>query len=436
MHSSFKQNQRVTSKSNKAITIVKFLGSGGQGEVYEVLVDSRRLALKWYYLQSGTDKQKDMIEKLVKIGKPDSRFLWPTDIIEINGKKSFGYLMPIRPPQFSNIVDLMKRRIEPTFDSVITACIQLADSFSKLHQKGLCYRDISFGNFFFYSRTGDILICDNDNVTSTNKTGAGVLGTPRFMAPEVVRGKEKPNIKTDLFSLSILIFYMLMMHHPLEGKKEKDIKCFDLPAMTRLYGDNPIFIFDPINHTNRPVPGYHDNAIAFWPIYTERIRSLFTETFVKGSRYPDRRVAVPVWREALVELKNSITICDCGMENFYDIHKLKMGKKNLCWSCKKVLALTPRLKINNEIIVLNINTRIYGHHLIKKDKFNFKRILGTVVPHPKLKDVYGLKNMSKSPWEITTKTGKTHIIEFGKSFLIEDGTKIRFGEVEGIIRKG
>ena len=38
----------------------------------------------------------------------------------------------------------------PSFDSVITACVQLADSFYKLHKKDLCYRDISFGNFFFH----------------------------------------------------------------------------------------------------------------------------------------------------------------------------------------------------------------------------------------------------------------------------------------------
>ncbi len=436
MHNSFKINQRVISKSRKTITIVKFLGSGGQGEVYEVLVDSRRLALKWYFMQTGTEKQQKMIEKLIKTGKPDERFLWPTDLIEISNKKSFGYLMPLRPYQFSNIVDLMKRRIEPTFDSVVTACIQLADSFYRLHQKELCYRDISFGNFFFHSRTGDVLICDNDNVTHTKISDSGVLGTPRFMAPEVVKGIGKPNAKTDLFSLSILIFYMLVMHHPLEGKKEKNIKCFDLPAMTKLYGDEPIFIYDPFNSANRPVPGYHDNAIAFWPIYTDRIRKLFIQTFVKGAHAPAKRVGEDVWREALIDLKNSITICGCGRENFYDVHKLKLKQVNKCWGCKLEIKPPARLRIGDEVIVLNLNTKLYGHHLIKREKYRFKKILAEVVPHPKLRDIAGLKNLSKEAWTITTKANKTHVIEFGKSFTIEDGVKIQFGEYEGIIRKG
>lgn len=436
MHRGFRENQRVFSNSGMNIKVVKFLGSGGQGEVYEVLIDNRRFAMKWYFLQTGTEKQKKLINELVKIKKPDERFLWPVSVVEIKGRKSFGYLMPLRPTQFSNIVDLMKRRIEPTFDAVITACVQLADSFHRLHEKGLCYRDISFGNFFFHSRTGDVLICDNDNVTSININGSGVLGTPRFMAPEIVKGNIKPNIQSDLFSLSILIFYMLIMHHPLEGKKEKNIKCFDLPAMTRLYGDNPIFIFDPLNSSNRPVAGYHDNAIVFWPIYTEKIKSLFKQTFVEGAHFPNKRVTEAVWRDTLINLKNSIMICDCGMENFYDVYKLKNKIKNKCWSCGKVLVPTSRIRINNEIIVLNMNTKLYGHHLMENEKFRFKKILAEVVPHPKLRDRMGLKNLSKMPWKVKTSNGNHYIIEFGKSFTIENGTLIEFGEVEGLIRKG
>lgn len=436
MHRSFKDNQRVITDGGKTLNIIKFLGSGGQGEVYEVNYEGRRLALKWYFVQTGTDQQKDLIKALVKKGKPDERFLWPIEVVNIYKKKSFGYLMPLRPVQFSNIVDLMKRRVEPSFDSVITACIQLADSFYKLHQKGLCYRDISFGNFFFHARTGDVLICDNDNVTDASSDLAGVLGTPRFMAPEIVMGKAKPNAASDLFSLSILIFYMLMMHHPLEGRVEKSIKCFDLPAMTKLYGEKPVFIFDPINSSNRPVPGYHDNALAFWPIYTERVRSLFTQTFTKGAKYPNQRISEKIWRDVLIELKNSITICECGMENFYDIQKLKANVHNKCWHCQRILYPKSRLKIDNEVVILNLSTKLYGHHLMMNEKYRFKKVLAEVVPHPKLPDSHGLKNLSKIPWKITTKTGKQYAIDFGKSFTIEDGTTIEFGEVKGMIRKG
>ena len=432
----FLDNQRVMTSKGKNLEIVTFLGAGGQGEVYEVFYEGRRLALKWYFHQSATEAQKKLIDQLVSRGRPDERFLWPIELIGIIGKKSFGYLMPLRPSQFSNIVDLMKRRIEPSFDAIITACVQLADSFHKLHEKKFCYRDISFGNFFFHPRTGDVLICDNDNVSLEQVKSTGVLGTPRFMAPEVVLGYKKPDLYSDLFSLSVLIFYMLMMHHPLEGRLEKNIKCFDLPAMTKLYGKDPIFIFDPTNASNRPVPGYQDNPLAFWPIYTEQIKQLFTLTFTKGIHQLEKRVNESVWREALINLKNSIVLCECGMENFYDLYKFQNGVTNKCWSCKRLLAPASRIKINNEVVILNLSTKLYGHHLLSKEKFRFKKILAEVVPHPKYKDTMGLKNLSKEPWYVKTKVGKEYTIDFGKSFTIEDGTSVLFGEVEGKIRKG
>ena len=50
----------------------------------------------------------------------------------------------------------------------------------------------SFGNAFFDPDNGDVLIADNDNVSVDGAGVLGVLGTPRFMAPEVVRGEAVP----------------------------------------------------------------------------------------------------------------------------------------------------------------------------------------------------------------------------------------------------
>jgi serine/threonine protein kinase len=118
----------------------------------------------------------------------------------------------------------------------------------------LCYSDISFGNVSLDPSTGQVCICDNDNVHVDGEP-SGIGGTIGFMAPEIVRGKSMPTIDTDLFSLAVLLFYIFMMHHPLEGKKELEIKCFDYPAKKKLYGTEPLFVFDPQDNSNRPVAG-------------------------------------------------------------------------------------------------------------------------------------------------------------------------------------
>src|SRR4051812_36185407 len=125
------------------------------------------------------------------------------------------------------------------------------------------------------------------------------------MAPEIVRGDALPSTQTDLFSLAILLFYMFVVHHPLEGKRESNIRCLDLPAMTKLYGTDPLFIFDPSNDGNRPVPGYQDNAIAFWAVYPQFFRDLFTRAFTHGLTDPQNgRVRETEWRAAMLRLRD------------------------------------------------------------------------------------------------------------------------------------
>jgi serine/threonine protein kinase len=200
---------------------------------------------------------------------------------------AFGYIMPLREPRYKGVVDLMKARMDPSFRALATAGFELANNFLQLHSKGLCYRDISFGNVFLDPNADEILICDNDNVAVDGAFRGGILGTPRFMAPEIVRGESLPNIQSDLFSLAVLLFYMFMVHHPLEGRRELAIHSFDLPAMTKLYGKEPLFIFDPDDRSNEPVRGYHDNALDSWPIYPQFIRDLFIKAFKRGVQDPN-----------------------------------------------------------------------------------------------------------------------------------------------------
>jgi DNA-binding helix-hairpin-helix protein with protein kinase domain len=414
------------------------LGAGGQGEVYKATLGSETVAVKWFFPQMGSPEQRAAIELLVRSGPPSVHFLWPMEVTETAGVPSFGYVMPLRPARFKNIVDLMKRRIEPTFRALATAGLNLSHNYLLLHSQGLCYRDISFGNAFFDPDNGDILIADNDNVSVDGAGVLGVLGTPRFMAPEVVRGEAVPSTQTDLFSLSVLIFYMLMVAHPLEGRKETEIKCLDLPAMTKLYGTEPLFIFDPTDTSNAPVPGIHDNALAFWRIYPQFLRDLFTRAFTVGMRDPlHGRVRESEWRGAMVRLRDAIFYCHhCGLENFYDAEALKArgGNPGLCWSCAAQLRLPPRIRIGKSIVMLNHDTQLFPHHVDDQKLYDFSSPVAAISKHPTNPAIWGLKNLSQVRWVITNAEGEVKDVEPGRSFTLTADTKIQFGNMTGEIR--
>ena len=343
--------------------------------------------------------------------------------------------MPLREPRFKGIVELMKRRIDANFRELATAGFQLADSYLQLHAKGLCYRDISFGNVFFDPQSGEVRICDNDNVDINGEWG-GIAGTPRFMAPEIVMKQAQPSTQTDLFSLSVLLCYMLMMHHPLEGARELSIHCLDFPAMKRLYGTEALFIFDPADPSNAPVFGQQDNPLVFWPIYPQFLRELFTRAFTDGIRDPrNGRVREGEWRAAMTRLRDSIFYCACGAENCFDMDVLQSAAgAGTCWSCGCPLALPPRIRINKHVVMLNHDTKLYPHHIDNQQLNNFATPVAEISRHPQDPNIWGLKNLTNERWVATLPDGTVKDVEPGRNVTIAVGVKINFGRAEGEIR--
>ena len=258
------------------------------------------------------------------------------------------------------------------------------------------------------------------------------------MAPEIVLAKALPSTKTDLFSLAILLFHIFVVNHPFNGKREAAIHSFDPAAMRKLYGEEPVFIFDPDDDSNRPVPGYHDNACAFWPIYPKFLRDLFTRVFTEGVRDPSHgRVRESEWRNAMVKLRDSIIYCPfCGVENFYDSEILKVsgGGLPICWSCQKKISLPPRIRLGGRIVMLNHDTELFPHHLDDLNSFDFFRPMAAVTKYPADPRIWGLKNLSGQKWVASTPGGTIRDVEPGQSITLATGTKINFGKLEGEIR--
>lgn len=428
------------------ISVSELISQGAQGEIYVASAGGQKFALKWY-TNINAAPTKEHIQGLASRGAPDERFVWPIALaFDPEDQKRYGYVMPLLGAKFKGITGLMTRKVEPTFRALTIAAANLADAFLKLHINGFCYRDISNGNVLFDPEQGDIRIIDNDNVTVNKDENATVLGTPRYMAPEIVCGQSSdsapivyPSTQTDLYSLSVLLFYMLFIHHPLEGRKEWEIHAMDIAAMNKLFGKEPVYIFDPEDKSNRPVMGEQDNPLIYRDIYPQFVLELFERAFTDGIRDPiNGRIEESTWRNNLILLHDSIIYCSsssCQAENFYDREKLKKKLPLTCWSCGKTIPLPSRLKIgSNYIIMLTHSTRLYPHHLIPMEKGNLSKPLATVNPHPSKPGLFGLKNETSSSWFISTGKDAVKEVAPGRSLNLTKNMKINFGTADGEIR--
>ena len=419
----------MTEQTKQRLAILQKLGEGTQGAVFKVqLPDGQLRALKWYNLQFGTEEQQQTIRQLVQRGPPPrsagKRFVWPTDLVFSPDSKAFGYLMPlIDRNKYSELGEIQSRqRPQPRFRVMAEISHQLATSYKALHAAGFCYRDISKNNVMFDVTTGDVCICDNDNVGIAGNSHGQILGTMEFMAPEVVLGKSDPSVATDLHSLTVLLFYFWMWHHPFHGDLECNIRVWDIPAKKRIYGDAPVFIFHPTNKSNRPTDVSYGTVQKRWEACPDILRDLFIRAFTEGLVNPSRRVMEGEWERTFSQLCDSVAVCpNCRAENFISVG-IAHGR---CWYDGHSVPAPWRLALDlparrHEVIVYDGS--VLTHKALDLDEMPSP--VGIVESHPTHKGVLGLKNVSGDIWHAHPPKESPIDIEPGKTITLKPGLRI------------
>ncbi|MDD3491205.1 MAG: serine/threonine-protein kinase [Paludibacter sp.] len=395
----FKQNEKIELKVGNSITVKRKLGEGGQGIVYLVEMNGKQYALKWYTHDCSKDFYNNL-DNNIKNGAPTASFLWP-QFLTVWKEKRFGYIMALRPDEYKDFSHFLLAKVRfGSLSAMTNAALQISNAFRELHRKGYSYQDLNDGNFFIHPTTGEVLICDNDNVAPYGKN-LGIAGKCRYMAPEVVLRKSLPNADTDRFSLGILLFMLLFNNHPLEGKLIAGVPCMTDQMERRFYGSSPVFIFDPTNDTNRPVMGIHTNAIRRWPIFPQFIKDAFIHIFgAEGIHEPNKRNPENEWLKLFVRLRNETVKCSCGGETFINID----ASESTCINCGKKLGKPLTLNVGRNRIVMFPGQKTYSIHT-KSGSEDFSTITGEVIQNKNNPALWGIRNLSTDSWMCTMPDG-------------------------------
>jgi serine/threonine protein kinase len=215
-------------------TLVRLLGAGGMGAVYEARgPDDARVAVK--VVLSDADRRKPaMIRRFVREARAamSIQSAHVVRVIDADADPEEG--LPFIVMEYLDGIDVdrlikSKGALEPA--PIVRLFIHACRGLAAAHALGIVHRDIKPANIFLdHGAGGEIVakICDfgiakrtivsetDDTTMDLTRTG-GVVGSPMYMSPEQARNAKNVDSRSDIWSLSISLYEALCGQKPWRG---------------------------------------------------------------------------------------------------------------------------------------------------------------------------------------------------------------------------
>ena len=338
--------------------LTEIAGEGAQGVVYNEASD--KFLIKLYNRSNPIQNQNrfDKLKWLIQQDYPD-QFIRPLALIEspyvgyvmekVKGHSSLNKLLvPARDVSFSEWYNKqtggLRRRLFLAY--------KIAMQFSLLHDTNRAYCDISGNNILVNTDPSIASICmiDIDNIYIPGGDSGNVLGTSRYMAPEIMNKQVSPDIFTDAYSLAVILFELLRVGHPYVGDMVED----GTPEQqTQAYLGLYPYEDDPDTDINRS-----SQMLPMDVVTTNALRNLFARTFIQGKDDRMMRTSAREFALACLEASNRVMKCSNPECKCWFIARANAKKQYVCPWCDNV---------NDRPHFLQFKDRYYVSKIQKKE---------------------------------------------------------------------
>jgi serine/threonine protein kinase len=204
--------------------IVACLGKGGMGVVFRAFDHflERDVAIKTILVEAGSGVSDTAVraykDRFVREARAVAKLTHPNiiQVYEIGGDQG----RPFIAMEFVDGHDLAEIKERLTLTEICAACDGIAAALDYMHVRGVFHRDIKPQNVRF-GRNGEIKLMDfgiaKDLHRATLTEYGMKLGTPLYMAPEILTDQPVFSAKSDQYALAVILYELLTMHYPFEG---------------------------------------------------------------------------------------------------------------------------------------------------------------------------------------------------------------------------
>ena len=200
--------------------IIEDLGKGGMGRVYKVFDTEvqEKMALKLLRPDIAADEKTiERFRNELKL----ARGIAHRNVCRMYdlGREEGTYYITMEYISGEDLKSLIHRIGALPVGKAASIAVEVCEGLSEAHRLGVVHRDLKPQNIMI-DRDGNARIMDFGiarSLAARGITGAGVMiGTPEYMSPEQVDGKEA-DPRSDIYALGIILFEMLTGSLPFEG---------------------------------------------------------------------------------------------------------------------------------------------------------------------------------------------------------------------------
>ena len=201
--------------------VIEELGHGGMGRVYKVLDTDikEKIALKVLRPEIALDKETvERFSNELKLARKISQRN-VCRMFDLGRSEGTTFItMEFVPGE--DLKSFIHRAKQLSTGTAISIAKQVCEGLEEAHRLGVIHRDLKPGNIMI-DKDGDAKIMDFGiarSLSGRGITGAGVLiGTPEYMSPEQVEGKDIDQ-RSDLYSLGVILYEMVTGRLPFAGE--------------------------------------------------------------------------------------------------------------------------------------------------------------------------------------------------------------------------
>jgi serine/threonine protein kinase/Tfp pilus assembly protein PilF len=200
--------------------IIEELGKGGMGKVYKANDTDikEKIAIKLIKPEISIDKKTiERFQNELKFARK-IRHKNVCQMYDLNREEG-TYYITMEYVSGEDLKGFIRRSGQLATGTTIRITKQICEGLSEAHKLGVVHRDLKPSNIMI-DREGNGRVMDFGIARSLKEkgiTGAGVMiGTPEYMSPEQVEGKET-DLRSDIYSLGIILYEMVTGRVPFEG---------------------------------------------------------------------------------------------------------------------------------------------------------------------------------------------------------------------------